>query len=340
MNFDFARDLSVLLIGIGGGGDIIGTLLTRERLLPIAREVHLMGLSWKRAEHDPAARPRRVSEFRDIEAFDSRICRVSASSTVDGGIRHVEMDVARLFPETSVWSLDITDGIREVRSSLDALCRDRGIDVVVGIDVGGDALCLGTEDSVRSPICDQVVLGSLSAFPGALLGVYGFGADGELSDADARVRLDSLVNGGAFSGGFFPSESEAKKFRELCWNAKTESSRIPIEVFERLSPHSTSLVSESLERGELDLSFLSLEGFQVVLRGGFRTGNLSALTPATLFFVPRTVWQTSQFSEWLLEEADVFELNDILVRHGCVTELTELRGSRPKVSQALKLQGP
>ncbi len=67
-----------------------------------------------------------------------------------------------------------------VRAALEEYVTDQDIGQIIGIDVGGDALCVGSEPTIRSPLCDQIMLAAVSRFPGAVLGVIGLGADGDL----------------------------------------------------------------------------------------------------------------------------------------------------------------
>ena len=57
-----------LVIGIGGGGDVVGALATAEacRIYGGARPV-LGGVTWERRPIDPAPGPRRVDEVEDQE---------------------------------------------------------------------------------------------------------------------------------------------------------------------------------------------------------------------------------------------------------------------------------
>ncbi|HEX2229409.1 MAG TPA: DUF1152 domain-containing protein, partial [Candidatus Binatia bacterium] len=51
-----------LVIGVGGGGDVVGALACGRFLEFCGLEFFLGGLSWERAVYDPLPGPRRLSE--------------------------------------------------------------------------------------------------------------------------------------------------------------------------------------------------------------------------------------------------------------------------------------
>ncbi len=194
------RGVSVMVIGIGGGGDIIGAIPTYCELLRLGANPILAGLSWKRYAHDPAARPRAISEFENINAFDDVIGIVNANTSIrGGGIQHVEADACAIL-NGLVLTIDITGGVAKVRASLLNFMETYEIGKVVAIDVGGDVLCTGYEPTLRSPLCDQILLKVISSINGAILGVAGLGADGELLLERFSDLFPQLISSNAYIG--------------------------------------------------------------------------------------------------------------------------------------------
>jgi len=111
-----------LVFGIGGGGDIVGTLPTVWFLEHHDVETIMGGLAWERTIVDPQPGPRSLD---DLEGID-RISEVLAIGTADTRARH-----GVTFAETQVASclgrevafLDVTGGARGFQEGLEAACE-------------------------------------------------------------------------------------------------------------------------------------------------------------------------------------------------------------------------
>jgi hypothetical protein len=323
----------VLLIGIGGGGDILGTLPTCFDLKRLGAIPILAGLAWKRVEHDPKGGPRAIKEFESTKQFNECIGLVTPDSNLGNGIKHIEADLAALLPEISFINIDIYPGIARTRACLRQYLESNKISCVIAIDVGGDALCLGDEASIRSPICDQVMLAALSTIPNALMGVIGLGSDGELSSSSFIDRFERIFDGGGYKGALPLADSDIGRMREILKEAKTESGGFAVKVASQLSfseiEEAHDLMNGASPRPEILLEKLT----KVALRSGTRTGELSVLTAFTLWFDLATVYQTNMFSQFLDENLSIDQLNKLLLARGYITEfkdqLTRLKASRP-----------
>lgn len=92
-----------------------------------------------------------------------------------------ETVVARHY-DTDTALIDISNGVDAVRRGLDAAAEQLGIDLVVGVDAGGDVLARGDEPGVRSPVIDGIGLVALDDLDtDACLGVFGYGSDDKLT---------------------------------------------------------------------------------------------------------------------------------------------------------------
>src|SRR2546427_7831274 len=58
-----------LVVGVGGGGDVVGALATARFLEFCGLEFILGGLSWERNVYDPIPGPRKLSETRNVRVL-------------------------------------------------------------------------------------------------------------------------------------------------------------------------------------------------------------------------------------------------------------------------------
>src|SRR5262245_42795630 len=62
-----------LVIGVGGGGDVVGALAAARFLEFCGLEFVLGGLSWERSVYDPIPGPRSLEEVEDVRVIHPRI---------------------------------------------------------------------------------------------------------------------------------------------------------------------------------------------------------------------------------------------------------------------------
>jgi hypothetical protein len=111
--------------------------------------------------------------------------------------------VAELLGEPTVL-VDPNGGPGPIAEGLVRACAELECDVVVLLDVGGDALAHGDEPGLASPLADAVALASAPALAAAgatVLGaVFGSGCDGELTPAEVAARLAEVAAAGGALG--------------------------------------------------------------------------------------------------------------------------------------------
>ena len=307
-----------LYIGIGGGGDIVATLPDYLRSKEEGDQPILAGLTWKRRDHDPAGRPRRIEEFRNIRQYNQHIGIVTPDTVTYDGARHIEAHVSEVIGEP-VLTIDISGGVSGTAAAIEDYMEREHIGEVFGIDVGGDVLCYGNEPTLRSPIADQVMLASLCRFGGSL-GVFGLGADGELG-MDDFCRRFYLTN--AFTYATAVADRELA-LMEAAMGGQTESSARAVEVARSIPEQERVRIADMLsaDRG-LDLRAYAGPVRRVPLRGGERTGELSRLSALILHFVPGDVYASSAFSSFIEDYTDVRALGKEMMRRGIRTEFGE-----------------
>lgn len=320
--FGHLKGKKVLLIGIGGGGDIIGTLPTFFNLKRLNVDVCIAGLSWKRKAHDPAPGPRKISEFDHIQQVNDYIGAVCPDTFVStSNVKHIEADISKILHNDKVFTIDISGGVSLTFEALKDLAFKESIDYFIGIDVGGDVLCVGNEPTIRSPSPDQIMLSILTKFDNSLLGVIGCGSDGELPMKNFYSRLETLNSLGGYLGALAIEKQDFPAIEKVLSTAKTESGVLPLYV------------AKSLADKEFEDSFFKLnsrfpdngfdDDFQIVsLRDGTRSGEISSLTAFTLFFKPQIVYQTNKFA-FIEEDSNFWEVIEAFHRRGYITGIKE-----------------
>lgn len=321
--FGHLAQKSVLVIGIGGGGDVVSTLPTCFDLERLGARTIPAGLTWKRMVHDPAGRPRSIDSFQQVEQMNELIGEANPATRLKDGIVHIEAHVSSALAGRPIAMIDITPGSAQLREALLDYCRTRSIEAIIGVDAGGDVLCVGHEPTLESPICDQTVLAALARIPDSTLGVFGFGADGEMPLSALIPRFASLSALGAFRGLLPIAGEDIPRMMTVLESAPTEASRLPMVIAQQIAPERLKEVHDLMNCGDPDLTAAIGEERSITMRGGFRTARLSDLSATTIYFDSAKVAGTSQFADLWDDQKSIDEMHTVLTAAGIITEFTE-----------------
>jgi len=298
-----------LVVGIGGGGDVVGALALAEPLRRVhgARPV-VGGVTWERTPVDAHPGPRRVEEIAGaVEPLGPNALLAGADTRVlDSGVRFSETRVAELIGEET-FLVDPSDGPQAVADALAAAIARLGADLVVLLDVGGDALAHGDEAGLGSPLCDAVVLAGgaqLAARGVPVLGaVFGPACDGELELAEVMARVAEIAAGGGIAGARWLTGPAAALLERAVAVVPTEASAQPLRAF----------------RGQVG---------RTTIRGGRRDVEISPLGALTVFFdVPVALDTAARLARAVLSAGSLEEANDVLHALGVRTELDSERAA-------------
>jgi hypothetical protein len=225
-----------LVIGMGGGGDVVGALATAEfaRLYDRAEPV-LGGLSWERRPIDPAPGPRTAAEIVDAEPIAPGTLLAGPDTRVgDSGVRFAESRMAAFLGQPTVL-MTLEGGAGAMADGLTAAADRLGADGLVLIDVGGDVLAHGDEAGLRSPLCDAIMLAAAGRLTAGerpvLLGIFGIGCDAELMPAEVLTRLASVAARGGLAGARGLTDDVATRLEHAVEMVPTEASALAVRAF-------------------------------------------------------------------------------------------------------------
>ncbi len=291
-----------LIIGMGGGGDVVGALATAElcRIYDGSAPV-LGGLAWERRPIDPEPGPRRADEIENAEELAPGVLLAGPATRVRGrDVYFAESRMAEFLGERTVL-IDVTLGPAAVAAGLAQAAEKLELDLVVFVDVGGDVLAHGDEPGLRSPLCDSMMLAAaarLGALGHAVLGgLFGVGCDAELTPAEVLDRLAGVAAAGGLAGARGLTGPVAERLEQAIQFVTTEASAQAVRAFRGASG-------------------------SVSIRGGARTVELSSLAAVTFYLdVDGTMRGAGRLAQAVDGARSLEEANRALNQLGVRTEL-------------------
>ncbi|MGA2924753.1 MAG: DUF1152 domain-containing protein [Solirubrobacteraceae bacterium] len=291
-----------LIVGMGGGGDVVGALATAEfaRLYDGAQPL-VGGLTWERRPIDPVPGARTAVEIEGAEEVVPGVLLAGPQTRVRGReVYFAESRMAQFLGERTVL-IEIERGPAAIAAGVSDAARRLARDLIVFIDVGGDVLAQGHEPGLRSPLCDALMLaaaGHLSATGRPVLaGIFGIGCDAELTPAEVLARLADVAGAGGLAGARGLTEAVAQRLEQAIEVVPTEASAQAVRAFRGAS--GTTTIRDGA--ATLELSPLAALTFYLDVEA----------TLATAGRLARAVWSATS-----LEQA-----NEALHRLGITTEL-------------------
>lgn len=224
---------SVLVIGIGGGGDVVGSAITYGLAINEGKEVVLGAVLWERYVNDIVPGPIRIQDLRNAEAIGNYLAIVNGDTYAIREGRRVIPQIANVLSviKDDGLGISISGPVIDVARELSDYVGKYGTEAVIGIDVGGDVLALGNEDGLYSPLTDSYSVAVLSRVQEltnvpVVLGVTGPGVDGELDRDYVLMRISQLASKGAFLGAYGPTRDSIALLEDILTKAVTEASAL------------------------------------------------------------------------------------------------------------------
>lgn len=285
-----------LVFGIGGGGDIVGSVPTARLLELHGVDVILGGIAFDRLPVDPMPGPRNLDHFEGIERISQSVALLTSETEFIDGASSTEM-IVNQYTDRSVALLDVTGGVSGFKTGLETACSELDIDLVVGVDAGGDVLATGDEPGLRSPLCDSIVLSSVNACNcPAAIGVFGYGSDGELTQDELDDAISRAARRSGLLGSWGLTPATINELENLLDLVTTEASRLPVKA----------------ASGQLGTCSI---------RSDRRTLELSAASTTTFYFEPGAIESTSEPATVVAGTDSHLTANRMLNEAGYVTEL-------------------
>lgn len=223
-----------MVIGVGGGGDVVGALAAARFLEFCGLAFVLGGLSWERSVFDPVPGPRILSEVENVRALHQRAWMANPQTQTNTGVFFAESRMATIQGK-EILLIDINGGVNGVVEGLEAAIKELKTDLLVGLDVGGDSLAQGNEPGLRSPLADSVMLAAYAELEKRghriIWAVFGYGSDGELTVDEIELSLNKLAAAGGLLGAWSLTPKVAAELETVIETVRTEASAIPVQCF-------------------------------------------------------------------------------------------------------------
>lgn len=216
------------MLGVGGGGDAVGSLAPARSLESRGLEVILGGVAWERFPVDPYPGPRPLDQIAGIKPIGANAGLVDPAigATTPDGAHFCESRLATFLGRETVL-IDVTGGAPGAADGISAAAAALECDLVAFVDIGGDAIAAGTEPGLASPLCDAVMLAAAARLDDpvrTILGVLGAGCDGELSPDEVLERVSALAATGAWIETLGVTPETAAQIEAAAEVAVTEAS--------------------------------------------------------------------------------------------------------------------
>jgi len=288
-----------LLIGIGGGGDIVGTIPTASLLEMFGVECVYGGLSWERSVLDPVPGPRTYEETLNARKLNDVVWYANPDTTTSTGVRFAESGFSEVLGVDTLL-VDINPGPKAVAEGILGAARELGADLIIGVDVGGDVIAKGDEPGLMSPLADSIMVSALTRVEKEIpvvIGLFGFGSDGELTHDELEESIKTIAQDRGLLGSWGITHDALGLLERVIEVVPTEASRHPTLY----------------AKGEF---------CDTTIRSGRRNVSLSIASTVTFYFSPAVIFEKfSSLSRLVNEARSLQEANAALNSIGVKTEL-------------------
>lgn len=288
-----------LLIGIGGGGDIVGTIPTADLLGLFGVECIFGGLSWERSVFDPVPGPRTFEETKNVRKLNDVVWYANKESVTSTGVKFAESGFSEVYGQETLL-IGIHSGPEAIAHGIVDAARKLGADLVIGIDVGGDVIAQGNEPGLMSPLADSIMTAAFARLESeipSIIGLFGFGSDGELTNEELESSMKLILKEGGVLGSWGITHGALKKLEEVIAVVPTEASRLPALY----------------AKGEFK---------ETTIRSGTRNVSLSIASTVTFYFSPKILYEKfSKLAKQVSNCKSLEEANDALHLLDIYTEL-------------------
>ncbi|MCE4605723.1 MAG: DUF1152 domain-containing protein [Desulfurococcales archaeon] len=231
---EIARNDPVLVFGAGGGGDVIGALHIYNKLKSMGAETYLGALVWERYIVDPHPGPIPLMAFIDIDPISETAGIASSESIAYRYGREIIPQIIRVAGavKDKVIILDGSRGAEGLALGLASAADYLNAMTIIGVDVGGDILAKGQEESLWSPLADSLSLYAIHRVKGEkIIAVHGVGADGELPEDLVLNYISEIARENGLITAIGLDRRDVDLYEKINDLVVTEASKIPVEAF-------------------------------------------------------------------------------------------------------------
>lgn len=294
---------NVLVFAAGGGGDVVTAAVIADKLNKYGYRTYISTIVWERYTIDPHPGPISISEIINSKKIGLYTVEVNEGSYA---IRNGKKIIFQAVNVSSVikkpiYICEISAGSEGLYRSLDELIMHLNIDLVLGVDVGGDVLAVGKEEELWSPLADQISLAALykiyqnRSIP-CYIAISSIGSDGELPRNYIIDRLSKIAREGGLIDIFGFGRSDEKIIKNILSKTVTEAGTALLDAIQ------------------------GYRGWKII-RDGTRKIYIDILSTIVFILDVKVLFKNSPMATLLFNTKNIHEANDILVKNGIFTEL-------------------
>ena len=219
-----------LVLGIGGGGDVIQGIPVARLLKQIGLEtVYLGGVacSWWTPDGNPLSETwgtavmgptlYDVNELSPSHYLAPHIVQVAKDTSLNGRLP-CEASLADTLPGDIIYIAGLTGGAQGLADGLSKLVAQEGIDLIVGVDIGSDTFFDGKNTMpAKTSLVDFISMGAILEQKCPIFyGVAGYGADGEMPLDELDERVQRVMTAGGYLGAHGLTQGDVAEMETAC----------------------------------------------------------------------------------------------------------------------------
>jgi hypothetical protein len=213
---------SVILLGCGGGGDVVQTIPVLNFLRQVGVKQFClanMGGKWWGGELGFGCEVLNLDWLSASTRLGRHAALVSPDTVITSGRGKGERPhEAVLALETGLPSatIDLAGGLPGVVAGLRALTEYVRADLLVVVDIGSDSFYSGEETTVQSPLIDALSLCAATSLSiPAAFGLVGYGCDAEMPLAHLHRNVGRAMQQGGFLGAYGITRQDAADLKRI-----------------------------------------------------------------------------------------------------------------------------
>jgi hypothetical protein len=297
---------AALLVGCGGGGDIVQTLALRNYLERLGIRRFVLGEIavkwWDRPGRIPlGGEITPLSWYQDAELLHDQAVLVTADTRLNQGLGAgkplYEAEVARVSGLPTV-AFDISAGSLGFTDACAAVMHRFDLDLFVTVDIGADVFFSGDETTVQSPLADAFSINCACELDG-YYALVGYGCDAEMPAAHLERNVARVMESGGYLGAHGLTPRDVDDLARVLDAFPDE----PVEIWPR-----------DAARGRLGTHYCK----------GWWAIHVSPLAAVMLFFDPAPIAELNPIPRLVAGTATALEAEDLILANTPLVPETRL----------------